>query len=282
MFGYHFQLSENTAVRRNTLQEPEVQRHPWDWTASAKCQACPRENEAMHCGVVSRKKCKKLLAFIQFFHLQDVSSEQSYHCIAAQMKIQEQLLDSHTGSQLLRQHKTEPKGCRYRCSEASFLQAKYTHLIQENEFCKFQFKTSWPYTTSDVQGISTKIWGILICKANFWEGRTRTRVGSQKCHFAIMHFPEWRILVKWTTLTSNIGNQLPMIPAQTHGSHCNSVLRGRMATTGLLWWVSPGCILQCLTSVGTTTVLLVICPCVNFTRASLFAFPFVELPSLNS
>lgn len=35
----------------------------------------------------------------------------------------------------------EPKACRYRCSEASCLQSKYTHLIQDtNDFCKFQIK----------------------------------------------------------------------------------------------------------------------------------------------
>lgn len=117
-----------------------------------------------------------------------------------------------------------------------------------------------------------------------WKGKTRTRVGSQKCRFAIMHFPEWRVLAKWTTLSLNIGTQLPTIPAQTHGSHCKSILRGRMATMGLLCWVYPGWILQCLTSVGTTRVLLVICPCVNFTQTSLFAFPFVAFlwSSLNS
>lgn len=144
VFGYHFQLSD--AVRRNTLQETEVQRHPRDRTESAKCQACPRENEAMHCGVVSRKKCKKLLAFLQFFHLQDVSSEQSYHCITAQMKIQEQLLDSHTGSQLLHQNKTA-RGFSLNQRDAGtaalkphFCSQNITHLIQDtNDFCKFQF-----------------------------------------------------------------------------------------------------------------------------------------------
>lgn len=61
----------------------------------------------------------------------------------------------------------EPKGCRYRCSEASLPQSKYRHLIQNtNDFCKFQIKILWPYTTSDLQGISAKIWEILICKEN--------------------------------------------------------------------------------------------------------------------
>lgn len=172
VFGYHFQLSD--AVRRNTLQETEVQRHPRDRTESAKCQACPRENEAMHCGVVSRKKCKKLLTFLQFFHLQDVSSEQSYHCITAQMKIQEQLLDSHTGSQLLHQHKTA-RGFSLNQRDAGTAPLK-PHFCSQNIHISFRtltisvnsnFQNSWRYTTSDLQGISAKIRGILICKVNF-------------------------------------------------------------------------------------------------------------------
>lgn len=130
---------------------------------------------------------------------------------------------------------------------------------------------AWPYTTNDLQGVSAKVSRVLSYKANFWKGKTGTRVGLQECQCAIMHFPEWRVLAKWTaTLPLNIGTEFPKIPAQTHGSRCNCVLRGRI-------------ILQCLTSsVGTTTVLLVICPYVNLTRTSLSAFLFVACLSLNS
>lgn len=167
----------------------------------------------------------------------------------------------------------EPKGCRYRCSEASLLQSKYRrHLIQDtNDFSKFQIKIVWPYTTSDLQGISTKILEVLICKANFWKGRTRTRVGSQKCHFAAMHSPECQM----NNTHTEYWNPAAQLPAQTLGSHCNSVLRGRMATTGLLWWLYPGWILQCLTSVRTTTVLLV-CLC------ELYRHPYLHFPLLHS
>lgn len=120
--------------------------------------------------------------------------------------------------------------------------------------------------TSDVQGVSTKAQGIYSCTASFWTGRTGNRAALQNCPCDIKHLPEWKVPAKWTAMFPlNIGSPRPQ--------HKHKDLDATVFLGGGLFHSS---------SEGTTTVLLVICPCVNLTTTSLSAFLFVVCSSSNS